>query len=68
MAIPRAYLEASNPDLPEMYFRHFVPAMDGFQQGFHEQDVNLVRRGVSNYNAFLLWMQSRKRSDFKRMR
>lgn len=68
VAIPRAYLEASNPDLPEMYFRHFVPAMDSFRQGFNQQDVDHVRRGVSDYNAFLLWMQSKKRSDFRSMR
>jgi hypothetical protein len=68
VAIPRTYLEASNPNLPEMYFEYFVPAMDSLQQGFHLQDVNLVRRGVTNHNNFLLWMQSQKRSDFKDMR
>jgi hypothetical protein len=68
VAIPQSYLATSNSELPEMYFGHFVPAMDSFRQGFSQQDVDLVRNGVSHYNAFLVWMQSRKRSDFKGIR
>jgi len=68
IAIPAAYLAASNPDLPKAYFGNFVPAMDCWRHGFADSDLKLVRQGVSNYNAFLVWIQSCQRSDFKGMR
>jgi hypothetical protein len=66
--ISRAYLAASHPELPDAYFELFVPAMDAWRAGFAERNPVVVQQGVSHYNAFLVWMQSRDRSDFKPMR
>lgn len=33
-AIPKEYLSDSNPELPDAYFRHFVPAMRHWHLGF----------------------------------
>jgi len=68
IAIPRDYLQSSNQDLAAAYFIHFVPAMDAVHQGLMAQDSKLVRKGVSDYNKFIEWMQSRKSSDFKELK
>ncbi len=67
-AVSRAYLAASNADLPDAYFEHFIPAMDSWWHGFTAKDTTLVQQGISNYNAFLVWFRSHDRSDFKAMR
>ena len=67
-AVSRAYLADSNTDLPDAYFEHFVPAMESWRHGFADRDPTRVQEGVSQYNAFLVWMQSRNRSDFKPIR
>lgn len=68
IAVTRTYLEASNADLPDAYFTHFVPAMDAIYRGLSEQDARLVREGALEYDIFNDWMKSRKQSDFIRMR
>ena len=67
-AIPKEYLAHSNPNLPDVFFRHFVPAMHHWHQGFAKRDIGAVGQGISDYNAFLVWMQSSKRTDFKKLR
>jgi hypothetical protein len=67
-AISKDYLKASNPDLPDIYFAHFVPALDSWRRGFERGDPKLVKAGAVDYNAFVAWMQSKKPTDFKRMR
>lgn len=67
-AVSRAYLADSNADLPNTYFEHFVPAMDLWWRGLTDRNPTRVQQGVSHYNAVLVWMQSRDRSDFKPMR
>lgn len=66
--VSREYLADSNAKLPDVYFEHFVPAMDSFRQGFAEKDPALVQQGVSHYNAFLIWIQSQDRNDFNKIR
>ncbi len=67
-AIPKEYLARSNPGLPKVYFESFVPAMDLLNRGFREENLQMVKQGVSGYNAFLIWIQSRERSEFKPLR
>jgi len=42
--------------------------MDSWHRGFSSQDVELVHTGATQYNTFVVWMQSKSDSDFKRMR
>jgi len=67
-AIPKEYLARSNPDLPKVYFESFVPAMDFLNRGFCEGNLQMLEQGISAYNDFLVWMQSRERSEFKPLR
>jgi hypothetical protein len=67
-AIPKEYLAKSNPDLPKVYFESFVPAMDLLNRGFEEENLQMLKQGVSAYNDFLIWIQSRERSEFKPLR
>jgi hypothetical protein len=67
-AIPQEYLAKSNPDLPKVYLERFVPAMDLLNRGFRDGDLQILKQGVSNFNAFLIWMQSHDRSEFKPLR
>lgn len=67
-AISKDYLHESNPDLPRVYFAHFVPALDSWRQGLSERNGDLMEKGVLDYNEFILWMQSKDRSDFKPLR
>ncbi|MBI2928256.1 MAG: hypothetical protein HYY24_21515 [Verrucomicrobia bacterium] len=67
-AIPEDYLAASNPDLARMWDRHFVAAMRLWSEGLAEGRQEMVANGIEDYNAFLVWIQSKKRSDFKPMR
>jgi len=67
-AISKEYLANSNADLEVAYSSHFVPAMDLWQRGLSSKSLQLVQQGISEYNSFLIWIQSRKRSDFKSMR
>lgn len=68
VGVSRTYLEASNSDLPDIYFTRFVPAMNSFYRGLSAQDVRLVKEGALEYDKFIEWMKSQKQSDFKRMR
>jgi hypothetical protein len=67
-AIPQEYLAKNNPDLPKVYFESFVPAMDFLNRGFSTGNLQMAKQGVSAYNDFLVWVQSRDRSEFKPMR
>jgi hypothetical protein len=67
-AIPKEYLANSNPELPDAYSTHFVPALRHWHRGFAEKDIGAVQQGISDYNTFLRWMQSHKHSDFKNIR
>ena len=67
-AIPEDYLAASNPDLARMYVRHFVAAMKLWSEGLAEGRQEMVASGIENYNAFIVWIQSKNRSDFEPMR
>jgi hypothetical protein len=67
-AIPQEYLAKSNPDLPKVYFESFVPAMDFLNRGFSAGNLQMAKQGVSAYNDFLVWVQSRDRSEFKPLR
>jgi hypothetical protein len=68
IAIPRDYLQSSNQDFAEVYFNHFVPAMDAIHKGLMSKDTKLVKKGVSDYNQFIQWIHSSKSSDFKTLR
>jgi len=67
-AIPEDYLAASNPDLAQMWTRHFVTAMRLWSEGLAEGRQERVVDGIKDYNVFLVWIQSKNRSDFKAMR
>lgn len=67
-AIPEEYLAASSPDLARMWDRHFVTAMRLWSEGLAQSRQEMVADGIKNYNAFLVWIQSKNRSDFKAMR
>ena len=66
--IQKEYLASSNPDLPDAFYGNFIPAMQHWHRGFAEKDIGTVHQGISNYNTFLIWMQSHKRADFKNIR
>lgn len=67
-SIPREYLAASHPDLPVAYSENFTAAMAAFSSGLDKRDAALMAQGVERYNAFLRWMQSKRREDFKPLR
>jgi len=52
--IPKEYLANSNPELPDAFFGHFVPALRHWHRGFAEKDIGAVRQGISDYNTFLI--------------
>jgi len=66
--VPEPYLATSNPNLPKMYREHFVQAMRLWAEGLEKADIALVRDGTGHYNAFLQWIQSQNRNDFKRLK
>ncbi|MDA7858669.1 hypothetical protein OAU26_08615 [Mariniblastus sp.] len=67
-SIPLDYLQASNPELPEMYTRHFVAANKLWTDGLTNRRDDLILEGIDHYNIFLRWMQSSEREDFNNMR
>lgn len=67
-SIEEDYLAASNPELAGMYARHFIAALKLWDEGLANGQQETVASGTEHYNAFILWMQSKNRSDFKSMR
>jgi hypothetical protein len=67
-SLPREYLAASHPDLPEAYSQNFIAAMAAFSAGLEKKDEALIADGVHRYNEFLRWIQSKRRDDFKPLR
>jgi len=63
--IPAEYLRASNPELPEQYVLLFAPSMKLWAEGLEERNLEKVLDGIDHYNAFVLWIKSKNRSDFK---
>ncbi len=67
-AIPEDYLATSSLDLARMWASHFVTAMRLWSEGLAQGRQEMVADGIKDYNAFLIWIQSKNRSDFKAMR
>jgi hypothetical protein len=67
-SIPREFLAESNPDLPANYSKNFIGAMAAFAAGLEKKEESAVADGIEKYNAFLRWIQSKRREDFKPLR
>jgi hypothetical protein len=63
--VSKEYLKQSNEELPAIYFKHFVPAMKHWQNGFLNNSEEDIQNGIIEYNNFLLRMQSKDRNNFK---
>ena len=64
--IPKKYLSASNPELPQYFKEHFIEAMGLWAHGLKEKNQQLIADGVDNYNKFIDWIQN-DRNYLKRM-
>ena len=67
-SITKDYLKENNDELPDKYFSYLVTALDNWQKGLSNKDVELVKQGISKYNDFITWMNSKNRDDFKNIR
>jgi hypothetical protein len=66
--IPDDYLAESNKELPIKYRKHFQKALSNWRNGLKNMDNDEVLRGNSEYNSFLIWIQSKNRSDFNKIK
>ena len=66
--ISAEHLRASNHELPEMYTKHFVEAMRLWADGLSQRRTDQIESGITHYNSFLNWIQSKDRSDFQNVR
>ncbi|MBU1105577.1 MAG: hypothetical protein KKB51_02830 [Candidatus Riflebacteria bacterium] len=66
--IPDEYLSKSNAEYPEMWKTYLGGSIRLIVEGFENIDIEKIKEGTGLYNQFILWIQSKDRDDFKKLR